>query len=55
MAEFPEILRQVKDGTLQPGIIEIEEKMVPIFSISYERITHEFDRLGAERVASKAS
>jgi hypothetical protein len=55
MAEFPEIMRKVQDGVLQPGIIEIEERMVPIFSISYERITHEFDRLGAERVASRTS
>ncbi|GBE57525.1 hypothetical protein BMS3Abin01_00445 [bacterium BMS3Abin01] len=55
MKEFPEIFHQVKDGSLQPGVIEIEAEMIPIFSISYERITQEFDRLGAERVASKAS
>ncbi len=55
LSEFPSVEKQVREGNLQPGVIEIEGKLVPIYSVSYQRIIEEFERLGATRISSKAS
>lgn len=52
---YPEIHKQVVEGTLEPGIIEIEDKLAPIYTVSYQKMVEEFERIGATRVSSKAS
>lgn len=46
---------RVKDGSLQPGVIEIESELLPIYTVSYQRMIEEFERLGATRISEKAS
>jgi hypothetical protein len=55
MAEYPSVQRQVEEGDLQPGLIEIESQLLPMYTVSYQRMVDEFERLGAIRISSKAS
>ncbi len=40
--------RQVEQGSLEPGAIMIEGKLVNIWEISYTKLLAEFERLGAK-------
>lgn len=55
LTKFPEVQKQVEDGSLQPGVIEVEGELLPIYTVSYQKIIEEFERLGAGKISTRAS
>ncbi len=49
LAEYPDVRQKVKQGSIEPGAIMIEGKLVNIWEISYTRLLAEFERLGAKK------
>ena len=53
LAEYPDVQKKAVEGSLEPGIIMIEDQLHSIWEIPYSRMLVEFERLGATR--AKAS
>ncbi|MHB1271042.1 MAG: hypothetical protein ACYC6B_03515 [Thermoleophilia bacterium] len=40
---------------MEPGVIMIGERLLPIWDMPYSKMVKEFDLMGATRIASQAS
>lgn len=55
MAEYPDVQKKVNDREVEPGLIIIDEVLRPIWDVPYDKLTEEFERMGATRLERKAS
>jgi hypothetical protein len=55
LADYPEIQKKVLASELEPGMIQVAGKLLPIWDVPYSRMVKEFEAMGATRVGRKVS
>jgi hypothetical protein len=49
LADYPAVKDLVEEGTLEPGMIMIEDELRSIWDIPYSRMLEEFEKMGARK------